>query len=178
MNKSRSLPIYAVLVLLLTSSNLFAQSLFLEAAFPGKATSGYIAPVGTSKSDFAGDSVPDLAFFPADTFIPDDFPVLIIQDGADPNQRWQVPLPSGIIVVLIGFFEINHDPGFKEIALAEKKGQRYINPIVIDVNGAVLFDGSNKELLTIADMDGDNCEEIVVSNPAVPQVEIWGEKKN
>ena len=49
---------------------------------------------------------------------------------------------------------------------------------MIDINGAVLFDGSNKELLTIADMDGDNCEEIVVSNPAVPQVEIWGEKKN
>ena len=35
-----------------------------------------------------------------------------------------------------------------------------------------------KELLTIADMDGDGCEEILVFDPAVPQLEIWGEKKN
>jgi len=163
--------IFATLIFSFGATNLFAQ-IELEATFPGKATSGYTAPPIGTRMDFTGDGVPDMVF------IPDDFPVLIIQDGADPNQRWQVPLPSGIIAILIGFFEINHDPGFKEIVLAEKKGQRFINPIVIDVNGAVLWDGSGKELLTIADMDGDTCDEIVASDPTVPQVEIWGEKEN
>lgn len=49
---------------------------------------------------------------------------------------------------------------------------------MIDTNGKVLLDGSNKELLTIADMDGDTCDEIVVWLPIGPQVEMWGEKKN
>ena len=66
----------------LTSTNLFAQILFLEAAFPGQPTSGYIAPLGTGKLDFTDDGVPDLVF------IPDDFPVLIIQDGSDPTNSF------------------------------------------------------------------------------------------
>lgn len=62
--------------------------------------------------------------------------------------------------------------------MPKKTDSATINPIVIEVNGAVLWDGSGKELLTIADMDGDNCEEIVVWLPLGPQVEMWGEKKN
>ncbi len=174
MNKSLSMIIFATLIFSLGATNLFAK-IELEAAFPGVPTSGYIAPIGTGKLDFTGNGVPDVSFFQTDS---QGNVSLVIQDGANPNQRWQTPLPSGIITTLIGFFEINHDPGSKEIVLAEKKGQRYINPIVIDVNGAVLWDGSGKELLTIADTDGDNCEEIVVWLPIGPQVEMWGEKKN
>ena len=182
MNKSRFLTIYAVLALFLSSTNLFAQILFLEAAFPGQPTSGYIAPIGTGKLDFTGDSVPDLVF------IPSDFPVLIIQDGYHPTNSFSIdhgPMLAGLGVM--GFHEFDGSNSFKEIVLAEKKGKSYINPVVLDINGAVLWDGSGKVLLTISNMERDVCDEdaegpcpdaIVVGNPAVPQVEIWREKKN
>ena len=176
MNKSLSMIIFATLIFSLGATNLFAQ-IELEAAFPGNPTSGYIAPFGTGKLDFTGNGVPDPSFFKTDS---QGNVSLVIQDGADPANSFSLDLPERDLARLsvMGYFEINHDPGFKEIVLAEKNGQRYINPIVIDVNGAVLWDGSGKELLTIADMDGDNCEEIVVWLPIGPQVEMWGEKKN
>ncbi len=177
--KKCSLLLLAVSVLVMSTGVAFAQ-IEMEAAFPGKATSGYIAPTGTGKLDFTDDGARGPAFFKTDS---QGNLYLIIQGRADPTNMYLAPLPpygpsgEGWPTVM-GYFELDGSNSFKEIVLAEKNGQRYINPIVIDVNGAVLWDGSGKELLTIADMDGDNCEEIVVWLPIGPQVEMWGEKKN
>lgn len=166
----------AAYLLLLSVGEALAQ-IELEGAFPGKAANGYTAPPIGTRMDFTGDGVPDMVF------IPPDFPVLIIHDGAEPTIQWFIPEVDDTVIItfakatVIGYFELDGSNSFKEIILAEKKGQRFINPIVIDINGTVLWDGSGKELLTIANMDGDTCDEIVAGNPAVPQVEIWGEKK-
>ena len=168
-------------VVLLSAGVADAQQWQIVETFPGRpAGTSFFSPNNVELivkvRDFTGDGVPD------QSFIPSDFPVLIIQDGADSTNSFSIdhgPLAARLAgLSVIGYYELAGSNNFKEIVLAGKKGRSYVDPIVIDINGAVVWDGNNKLLLTIADMDGDACDEIVVGNPAVPQVEIWGEKKN
>ncbi len=181
MKKSLSIIFCAALIVSFNFTNLLAQ-IELEKTIPGRAARTFQIDQSISAPDYFmdynGDGVPDPSFIAVDPSDPSGN-TLYIQSGADPNQRWEVRIAENYdpgLAILIGFVDFDGD-NLKEIILAEKKGQSYLNPIVVDVDGKVLWVGSGKRLLSIADVDGDDCSEIVASNPSVPQVEIWGEGK-
>ncbi|NBC18244.1 MAG: hypothetical protein GVY18_13115 [Bacteroidetes bacterium] len=167
-----------VLFLLFGHAELAAQ-IVLEASFPGDPPS-LVPSTSNHRYDFNDDGLPDLPFID----LTDGF-AITIQDGADPGQQsYILPEVEDDVVLglsqarVIGYFELDQTNGQKEILLAEKQGRRFVNPIIVDADGNVLWDGtSNTVLLTIADVDGDASCEVVVYNPQVPQVEVWGEDK-
>ncbi len=171
---------FGALVLSLTAAEVSAQQWQLLATFEGQPASGYVPPLGTGKLDFDGDGVPDLPYFETDS---QGNVFLIIQDGADPTNLYSLPeiddedMITFAKATVIGYFELDGSNTLKEIVLAEKKGQRFIHPVVLDVNGTVLWDGSGTILLTVANMEADvdaEEEEVVVYNPAMTRVEVWG----
>lgn len=172
------------LLLAFGSTELVAQ-IVLEATYPGTSARSLFMPTNSPTLDFNDDGIQDMAVSEADASTPK--LQCAIVDGADPENRWTffLPEPGDEIVVdvsrarVMGFYELDHTNDHKEIVIAEKWGRRYLNPIVVDADGRLLWsikDGtSNTMFLTIDDMDGDGREEVVVFNPQVPQVEVWGE---
>lgn len=182
MNKSSLAIFFATLMALAFSTTLMAQ-LELEQTIPGVPTRDFIFEIHgfnfPDRLDFNGDGVAEISLFKTD---PQGNVLLAIQDGADPSNRWWLPEPDDEVVLdfkkatVIGYSELDGDKDFKEIILAQKKGQRFVNPIVMDITGAVIMDGTSNTLLGIMQMDGDICEEIVLSNPDVPQIEVYGKQ--
>ena len=127
--------------------------------------------------DFNDDGVPDVSFITKDSA----HPKLEIVDGTDLETRWAFLPEIGDEVLLdfsrahvIGFVALNPDDGLKAIILAERQGRRYVHPVILDAEGSLLWDGSGRVLLTIGDREADLTERIVVFNPQIPQVEVWG----
>lgn len=167
------------LILLFIATDSSAQ-LQLNLTVPGVPTSSYIPPLGTGKLDFTDDDVLDPSFFQTDA---QGNAILVIQDGANPTNQWVLTGTSVAaalqVSMLIGYFEIDGSNSTKEIVLAQKNGSHFLHPVVLGVDGTVLWDGNNTVLLTVANMEADvdaeeEDEEVVVYNPAMKQVEIWG----
>ena len=182
--KTNTFFLCATLLLACGSTDLFAQ-IALKQTIPGAPTQNFTVQIdGKGFQDITGDGKPDIAFFKTD---PQGQVSLAIVDAAD-YTVWRliqldgevdivIPNTNGLKAMVIGFFELDGSNGTKEIVLAQKQGRRFVNPIVIDVEGKVLWDGSSKTLIGIDHMDGDVCEEIVASDPSVPHIEVWGEVK-
>lgn len=168
-----------------SDSNLFAQ-IQLITTIPG------VPALKSSKGDthvleFNNDGVPDITLFKeADDLPTEEIAFLKIIDGADPNNRWEIPLPNGIIAVLIGFYNLtegSYKPGegisFKEIIVAERKGKKYINPVIISSNDnyeTVEYEsfGANSVVVAAGDLNGDGKAEIAVFDPDAKEIQIWG----
>ncbi len=159
-----------------------SAEIVLKSVIPGTPTRGLYVQNPSAGMDFNGDGVPDISFIVTDKALPK---LIVIVDGTDPEHRWTVLPEIGDEVALdfsrasvIGFYELDGSNDTKEIVLAEKQLRRYLNPVVIDADGNLLSelkDGtSNTVLLTIQNMEADVTEEVVVFNPQIPQVEIWG----
>lgn len=181
MNKTLSLLLGAVLLVSLSATDLFAQDqLVLEATYPGTSARGLYLPNDDTNMDFNGDGVPDLPLLEEEgiTYF------VKILDGTDPANFWTIPNIDVVLNVsrarVVGFFELDGSNDTMEIVIAEKRGRRLINPIVADVDGNLLSvwdDTDVVHLLTISNMDADVTCEVVVFNPQIPQVEVWGERK-
>lgn len=181
MNKSLSIIFCTILVISFNFAHLFAQ-IELEAVYTGRPAGnllGLTVSNLTTKCDFTNDGIPELMFMKKD---PQGSTALAIVDAAD-YTIWRFIPEVGDEVVLtfanatvIGCSELDGNKTFTDIILAEKQGRRFVNPIVMDVDGVVLWDGSSKTLLGIAQMDADVCEEIIASDPIAQQIEVHGKK--
>jgi hypothetical protein len=70
---------------------------------------------------------------------------------------------------------------YRNIVLAERQGRTFVNPVVIDAEGRVLspWDASaGIHFVAAADLDGDRISEIILYNPELNQVEVWGGSGN
>ncbi|KAA0225497.1 hypothetical protein EDS67_21650 [candidate division KSB1 bacterium] len=185
---NRFVAIFATTVLLLSlaAAETSAQTWQKLASFPGRPAANLL--VGTdggvwrSRMDFDGDGMADPSFIAVNPNDPSGN-TLHIQSGADANQRWEVPLPSGIIAILIGFFDFDGSNP-KEILMAQKLGNRYVNPMVLynsDVtNGTYEVGVPDGSTILIGgwDLNNDGVYELVVAaaNPNLPagEIQVWG----
>jgi hypothetical protein len=158
----------------------FAQSpplqtttLVLEATIPGTPASGFIVRDQVAARDFNDDGVPDLAFINTAAQL------IVIVDGTDFENGWIVEFDdtSGEENIYL-FIDLDPADGLKAILLAERLGQRYVNPFIIDAEGSLLWDGSGRGLLAIDGIGTDITGTIAVFNPQVPQLEIWRAENN
>jgi hypothetical protein len=189
MKKVFSLMLYTSLILLLSDNNTFAQ-IKLITTISGVPVQNFTSKIngfssGYERLDFTGDGVPDITLFKeADDLPTEEIVFLKITDGADRNNRWEIPLPNGIIAILIGFLDAgSYKPGegitFKEIVVAEKKGNKFINPVIIrseDNYENVKYDtfGTNAVLVAAGDINGDGLDDIMIFDPDAKEVQIWG----
>ncbi len=178
----------AALTLSLSASNLLAQ-IELKAVYPGRPATvfGLITPNLTMRGDFTGDGIPDLLFFKTDS---EGNTSLAIVDGADYVIWRALPIPilddrvhpQFTSPIVFGGFELDGNTDSKEIIIAMvagdeisiKTGRGYMHPIIIDIDGNVLWDGSNKILLGVAQFGGDESMVIIIADPFVPQIEVYG----
>jgi len=181
MNKSLLTASCTTLLISFIFTPLSAQ-IELEATYTGRPAGnllGLTVSNLTTKCDFTNDGIPEIFLMKSD---PQGSTSLAIVNAAD-YTVWRFIPELGDEVVLtfaeatvIGCSELDGNKTFTDIILAEKKGRRFINPIVIDVDGVILWDGTSKTLLGIAQMDADVCEEIIASDPILQQIEIHGKK--
>jgi hypothetical protein len=104
---------------------------------------------------------------------------------ASTTQRASLAVPADVTAdhregpTLVRFVELDRSNDLKEIVMADKRGRHLYNPLIVDADGKLvshITDGtSNTILLGIFDVDGDGSSEIIVYNPTLVQVEIWGE---
>jgi hypothetical protein len=152
-------------------------TLVLEATIPGTPASGFIVRDQVAARDFNDDGVPDLAFINPSTQL------IVIVDGTNPENRWST---SGDAddrpTEEVAFIKLEPGDGLggglKAIILLGRQGPRYVNPVIIDTEGSLLWDGSGRVLMAIDDRGADLTERMVVFNPQVPQVEIWRADNN
>lgn len=192
--KRSYLVLLLVIIYSLCDCNLFAQ-IKLITTIPGVPAQRYeTEPVdykqgGDNIMDLSGDGVSDITLFKESDDLPtEEIVFLKITDGTDLNNRWEIPLPNGIIAVLIGFYNLtegSYKPGegisFKEIIVAEKKGNKYINPVIIssdDNYETVEYEsfGAHSVLVAAGDINGDGQAEIAVFDPDAKEVQVWGYK--
>lgn len=185
---NRSIAIFATTVLLLSlaAADASAQTWQKLASYPGRPATNLL--VGTEGGiwrplmDFDGDGVADPSFIAVDPNDPSGN-TLHIQSGADSNQRWEVPLPSGIIAVLIGFLDFDGSNP-KEILMAQKAGNRYVNPIVLynidATNGTYEVGVPDGSTILIGgwdiNNDGDYELAVAAANQNLPagEIQVWG----
>jgi len=183
--------VFAHLVVFACASQLLAQPLEEEEemmqpfrTFPGASarsifTDGFESGDVSALRDLNKDGTPDAAFFKDDPDNPGS-KILIIRDGTNPgfdiyDAPIQVVSAEPEKIRLIGFFDII--PGaLRTIVLAHKAGNRFVDPVVINPNINTFWSEEGKRLLTVADMDGDVCYEVVLGNSRERQVEIWKKK--
>lgn len=176
----KRLSILFALTAILAAGNAHAQEWQMLSSFPGRpaSTLRVTDTQGAQGRDFDGDGVADRPF------ISGTGSDMTIISGADPGQRWQIPLPNGIIAILIAFIDFDGKAGsngaVKEILLAQKVGRRYVNPVVLynidatqgtyDVRvpdqGSVLIGGW--------DVDNDGTSELIIADPIKKEVQVWG----
>ena len=104
--------------------------------------------------------------------------LLILNENGN---NFNIGMPPGYTLenaIVVGFFELDGSNTAKEIVLAKKaQGRRWIDPLVLDTNGQVLWQAAGKSLLGVLQMDGDVCEEIIVYDPTDNRLEVHGEDK-
>ncbi len=177
----------SLILIFLAPLQLWSQ-IELEKIIPGMAQVIYmdVPDIDGEFRDFNGDHIPDLAFFEASPS-DDSLFIRIVLMGVDEEVLVTVANEGGVFNsdswVIIGFTELDGNPESKEIIMAEKRSRRrFLNPVVLAVDGLDflvwqrIWDGNGKALLGVAQMDGDDCKEIIVSDPAWPRVEIYGKK--
>ncbi len=177
----------AALLLSLAAADARAQTWQMLASFPGRPASAFVFAAGSvrfsvkDRLDFDGDGVAEIAMIAVVDPTNPNVVYLKIHSGADPNQQWQIPLPNGIIAILIGFLDFDGNNA-KDILLAHKVGRQFVNPMVlynIDVNSGTyevgIPDGSTV-LIGGWDLDNDGYYELVVGSPDKKEVQIWGFK--
>lgn len=177
-----------LLLLIFLAPSLIWSQIELEQIIPGMTQVNYMQIQDDNRDlrDFNGDGAPDLAFFETSSG-DDSLFIRIVITGSDEEVLVKAVNGGGLYNseswVIIGFTELDGNPEFKEIILAEKKGRRrFVNPVVLAVDGLdflvwqAIWAGNGKALLGVAQMDDDPCKEIITSDPAWPQVEIYGKK--
>lgn len=180
MTRIASILLLAALLASLSAPALFAQ-ITLEKTIPGKPTSGFGLPDEAGLLDFNDDGRTDLALLETG----EQGTTLSVVDAADYVVWRSFLLDAGLPLDLdkatvVGFFELQggmHGAG-KEIILAEQRGRHFLNPVILDADGNLLWEGPGKSLLTVSNMEADITCEVVVFNPqgpTGPQIEIWGE---
>lgn len=181
MNKSLAFTFCIGIILCFCFTPLYAQ-IELEAIYAGK-PGGNFGGLGVANlmtnCDFTNDGRPEMFFVKTDA---QGTTSLAIVDAADYTVWRFLPEINDEVLVnfakakVIGCSELDGNKTFTDLILAEKQGRRFVNPVVIDVDGAVLWDGTSKTLLGIAQMDADVCEEIIASDPIAQQIEVHGKK--
>jgi hypothetical protein len=168
-----------IVIYTFSGNDLFAQ-IQLITTIPGvpamKSSNG-----DTHVLEFNNDDIPDISLLVVDPTDPNIIYVSIY-NGANPNQKWEIPLPSGIIAILIGFYDIDgtvSESNHKEILVAEKKGKNYVNPVIIhsaDNYETVEYKsfGTNTVFVATGDVNGDGLPEILIFDPDAKEVQIWG----
>ncbi|RMD58835.1 hypothetical protein D6833_12365 [Candidatus Parcubacteria bacterium] len=187
MKQSTTRSLLAGLLVFLMPPNLFGQ-LKLEETIEGAPIFSVSMPNITPKCDFKqcmdfdGDGVQDFTLDgKGNDPVSDE---IIIISGADPNQRWQIPLPNGIIGILVGFMDLDGNAGsngaVKEIVLAQKSGRRLINPTVLynidpetGANAVHIFDNGTV-LMGGWDNDADGKIELIIGDRNRKEVQVWG----
>ena len=178
MNKLFKLFAAVALLLSFAAADASAQEWTMWATFPGRPANGFILP-GPHAMDFDGDGVKDFAIVRG---YDSSSPLLFVKSGADPNQTWQIPLPNNILIgmllpAVMGFFDIFPDIEPKGILIAQKLGNRYVNPVVVNAGaGDDMAFGANMVFLTAGDINGDGREDIVIADPDKNEVQVWGIK--
>ena len=181
---------YAVLAL--NSSFLQAQNLERKASFDGIPANNFFAfdPSfsGGLHFDFNRDGIQDLPFLDVKDGTSN---TLSIINGANPNAKWNIPLGYENLALnyertrLMGFCEMDGDPGTTEIILADKIGNRFNAPVIlsarnrgdVDLGDVVVTRILNSpEYFAIGsnDMNGDGKIKIIVANKVKQTTEIWG----
>jgi len=186
MNKLLKLFAAVALLLSLAAADASAQEWTMWATFPGRPASVFadiyiddIIVGARDAMDFDGDGVEDFAIVRG---YDSSSPLLFVKSGADPNQTWQIPLPNNILIhmqwpAVMGFFDIFPDIEPKGILIAQKMGNRYVNPVVVNVGaGNDMAFGANMVFLTTGDINGDGREDIVIADPDKNEVQVWGIK--
>ena len=175
--------LFAVVVLSLAATDVRAKEWQILATFSGR-------PAGSSfftadnweifALDFDADGVQDMAMNKKEMAGPS----LVVVSGANPNQRWQIPLSNGIIGILIAFMDFDGKAGsngaVKEILLAQKVGQRFVNPVVlynVDATAGIyevrIWD-QGTILIGGWDTDDDGIFELVIGDQNKNEVQVWG----
>jgi len=186
MNKLLKLFAAVALLLSLAAADASAQEWTMWATFPGRPASVFadiyiddIIVGARDPMDFDGDGVKDFAIVRG---YDKSSPVLFVKSGADRNQTWQIPLPNNILIgmlwpAVMGFFDILPDIEPKGILIAQKMGNRYVNPVVVNVGaGNDMAFGANVVFVAAGDVNGDGRDDIIVFNPGAMEVQIWGIK--
>lgn len=150
----------------------YAQTttLVLEGTIAGKPALNLVVYDQVAGRDFNDDGVPDPAFLSKIGVLPRQVEIV---DGMDLENGWIV-LPEIDDEVLlnfnrahvVGFVELDPAADLKATIIAERQGRRYMHPIIVDGEGALLWNGSGRVLLAVN-------ERIVVFDPETSQVEIW-----
>jgi len=164
-----------VLLAAAQTSILQATTLVLEATIPGKPALNLVAYDQTAGRDFNDDGAPDPAFLSTSEVLPRQIKIV---DGTNFVNGWVFHPELGDEVLLnlslsqiVGFIALDPAASLKATLLAERQGRRYVNPVLIDADGSLLWDGSGRVLLAMGD-DGAN-HRVVVFDPEIPQIEIW-----
>lgn len=102
-----------------------------------------------------------------------------ITDGSNSENKWKVPLPNGIIAILVGFYNPKDFSTNKVIIAAQEKENKYVNPIIIYSNDnfktvEYQYFGENILMVVAGDINNDGFDNIVVFDPDVKEVKIWG----
>jgi hypothetical protein len=179
----------AALTVFFSTANLLAQ-IELKTVIPGRPATvfGLFRPDLNNSIDFTGDGIPDLLLFKTDS---EGNTSLAIVDGAD-YVIWRalpVPIlddrvyPQFTSPKVIGGFELDGNTDSKEIIIAIVAGDminittgraNYMHPLIIDLDGNVMWDGNDKILVGVAHVGGDESKEIIVADPLVPHIEVYG----
>lgn len=161
--------------------------LVLEQSISGRPVSGFTHPASSPNIDFNDDGVNDLcAFMIKWDARSDSLPFCLnVTSGIDLNQTWTIALPQFTLpdfgqIVVLGFYNVDgivdmSQNNFKEILFAEKQGRSYVNPSLMPAVDVFSFTKwENTVLLGIDDGDGDGKDEIIIYDPKLKQIQIWG----
>ncbi|MCZ6817898.1 MAG: hypothetical protein O7G31_00215 [Calditrichaeota bacterium] len=155
----------------------------LLSAFPGRpAYDSFFSPNNTELLvlDLDGDDVPDFSFFTGgDNGVGE----LRIVSGANPGLSWALPCApfSGASNTVIGFYNFDgiiNASKPKEILLAEKLGNQYVNPVVLynlDLNnGTCSVHVPDGDTVLLGSYFDGIVDDLVFYDRLKNELQVWG----